>query len=251
MLMTFVDEAGDRGIGRKSSPYFIMGAVTVEEATRVDLAKAVASIKERFTIPLTKPLHWTDHCRTFARRQFVARSFAAIPGVQVNYVIFKKTTIPAASGLGTDHRKFYNYAAGVLLDRVLLGATYWPGGRQPVRPFFGHVRGFDHSETLAYLERHAARHSFADRTLLAAPPKFIATAQNSGVQAADQYVGMLRDAICVDEFGGYEEQHLMLVRHQIRRGPGNEAINYGIKAFAEPGFPVNLPWWPRRPTGTQ
>lgn len=131
MLMTFVDEAGDRGIGRKSSPYFIMGAVTVEEATRVDLAKAVASIKERFTIPLTKPLHWTDHCRTFARRQFVARSFAAIPGVQVNYVIFKKTTIPAASGLGTDHRKFYNYAAGVLLDRVLLGATYWPGVASP------------------------------------------------------------------------------------------------------------------------
>lgn len=245
MLHTFIDEAGDRGMGRKSSPYFIMGSVTVDEPTRILLAKAVADIKTRFTIPVTKPLHWTDHCRDFRRRQFVARTFAAIEGVQLNYVVFKKSTIPVGSGIGTDHKKFYNYAAGILLDRVLLGAQYWPGGRQQVRAFFGHVRGFDHDETVSYFERHVQRNSRADQTLLAATPKFIATNQNSGVQAADQYVGMLRDAITVDEYGGYEAAHLMTVRHQIRRGPGNVAINYGLKCFAEPGFPESLPWWPQ------
>lgn len=245
MLHTFIDEAGDRGMGRKSSPYFIMGSVTVDEPTRVLLASAVKDIKTRFSIPVAKPLHWTDHCRDFRRRQFVARTFAAIEGIQLNYVVFKKSTIPGGSGIGSDHRKFYNYAAGILLDRVLLGAQYWPGGRQQVRTFFGHVRGFDHDETVAYFERHVQRNSRADQTLLAATPKFIATNQNSGVQAADQYVGMLRDAITVDEYGGYEAAHLMTVRHQIRRGPGNVAINYGLKCFAEPGFPQSLPWWPQ------
>lgn len=246
MLFSFVDEAGDRGMGQKSSPYFIMGAVTVDDRSRVRLADAVAAAKNRFGIPLQKPLHWTDHCRTFARRQFVARSFAAVEGVQLNYVVFKKATIPRTSGLGEDTKKFYNYAAGVLLDRILLGAQYWPGGPRKVRPFFGHVRGFDHSGTVEYFALHGARHSYANRAFLEAQPKFIATDQSSGVQAADQYVGMLRDAICVDEFGGYEYPHLMTVRHQIRRGPGGKAVNYGLKCFAEPGFPETLPWWPRK-----
>ncbi len=245
MLYTFIDESGDRGMGRKSSPYFMMGAVTVDEPTRGLLTARLAVVKSRFTIPVTKPLHWTDHCRDYRRRQFVARTLAAIPGVQLNYVVFKKSTIPAISGIGADHRKFYNYASGVLLDRVLLGAQNWVGGRQQVRAFFGHVKGFQHSETLAYFERHAQRNSYADRSLLVAPPKFVATNQSSGIQAADQYVGMLRDAICADEYGGYEESHLMTVRHQIRRGPSGGAINYGLKCFAEPGFPESLPWWPR------
>lgn len=252
MLYAFVDEAGDRGTGRKASPFFIMGAVTVDESTRVRLANAIADIKTQFSVPLHKPLHWADHCRSFKRRQYVARTLGALEGVQLNYVVFRKSTIPAGSGLASDHKKFYNYTAGVLLDRMLLGAKHWPGGPQQVRSFFGHVRGFNHQETVEYFGMHAQRNSIADRSLLVAAPKFVATNQNSGVQAADQYVGMLRDAITVDEYGGYEEAHLMAVRHQIRRGPNNVALNYGLKCFAEPGFPTSLPWWPRgtkRPEG--
>jgi len=244
-LEVFVDEAGDRGTSAKSSPYFIMGAVTVDSTRRVELANTIADIKRKFGIPLTIALHWSDHCRNFERRQYVSSRLAELTFLQLNYVVIAKRTLPSGSRLGSDSAAFYNYAAGMLLDRVLLGAEHWAGGPQRVRVTFGHVRGMDHSDTRTYFERPIRRGSFADWTLLDGQPRFIDTAQNSGVQAADQFVGMLRHAITEDHFGGYEPHHLLAVRHLIRRGPNNRALGYGLKVMAEEGFPTSLPWWPK------
>lgn len=62
------------------------------------------------------------------------------------YVIVEKAAIPAGSGMHTDHVIFYNYAAGMMMERLLLTAKDWPGGGRDVIVRFGHVRGVNHSE---------------------------------------------------------------------------------------------------------
>ncbi len=68
--------------------------------------------------------------------------YPLLPGVMVIYVIVEKSAIPARSGLHTDHAIFYNYAAGLVMERILLAARDWPGGSRDAVVRFGHVRHF-------------------------------------------------------------------------------------------------------------
>ncbi len=80
--------------------------------------------------------------------------------------------------------------------------------------------------------------------LLLSAPTFVGQASWDGLQAADAYAGMLHAAIVPDQFGGYESQHLLTVRHQLRRGPKGQTDGFGIKAWASPTALSSLPWWP-------
>ena len=60
---------------------------------------------------------------------------------------------------------------------------------------------------------------------------------------ADQYAGMLNAAIRPNEFDQYEPQHLLSIRHQLRR-VGGQAWGYGFKVMALPDTMTSYPWWP-------
>lgn len=245
VLHAWVDEMGDRGTKQSSSEYFAMAAVVVPDSHRQGLADAIAEIKVAFGIPLPTPLHWNRHCKPHSRRQFVSRRLAAVEGVRVTYVVFEKAAIPMKAAILEDGAKFYNYTAGIALERVLLTAADWPGDDKQVQVQFGHVKGFDHQETTKYFWSKRAQKSIVNWNLLKADPKFVATAQNSGIQAADQYAGMLRAALCSDELGGYDETHLLRIRHQIRRNPRTQSSwGYGFKVMARDNAMQSLPWWP-------
>lgn len=186
-------------------------------------------------MPSGKPLHWIEHVKRFPRRQYVASQLAAVDGVVLNMVLVEKAAVAREL---PDQVAFYDLVAGCVLEQVLDTADEWPGGRRDVVITFGHVRGFRHDETLAWFEKMRARDSTsAPWDLLRGRPTFLGPGQLDGLQAADQYCGMLRAALEADEYGGFEEHHLTAVRRRLRRPDGFEAV-------VLPGTMTAYTWWP-------
>lgn len=245
LVRAYIDETGDRGTSGKASRYFAMVAVVIADEDDPSLRNAIGVCRQRLSVPTGKHLHWTEHVKRFPRRQFVASQLGAVDGVLISFVIVEKAALARADPMRTDQVAFYNYVSGLILEGILLTASTWPGGARDVVASFGHVRGFPHQETLAYFEKMRA--DAADQArweLLRSRPHFLAAGQLDGLQAADQYAGMLRAALEPDEFGGFEHHHLLAVRHQIRRFEG-ETWGHGLQVVAAPGAMEAYPWWPR------
>lgn len=151
ILRVYVDETGDRGVSGSSSPFFAFAAVLVADEDEPPTRAAVSKLRRDLRVPQGKQLHWKDHVKTFSRRQHVTKTLTVVPGLMVVYVLVEKSAIPAAAAMRQDHAIFYNFAAGLILERVLLAAKYWPGGARRVVLRFGHVRGFDHQRTRGLL----------------------------------------------------------------------------------------------------
>ena len=66
----------------------------------------------------------------------------------------------------------------------------WPGGPRDIKVRFGHVRGFNHSVTLDYLAKKRRRQNGTPWHLLR-KIQFPGASQYDGLQAADQYGGLL------------------------------------------------------------
>lgn len=242
-VRAYVDETGDRGASAKSSPFFALAAVVVSDEHDADLRMAVRSCRTNLGVPAGKPLHWQEHVKKFSRRQFVTSQLAKVPGLTVNYVVFEKAAIPTQSSLRDDQVIFYNYAAGILLERILLTARDWPGGSREAMIRYGHVRGFDHVETERYFDLKRARGGWVPWHLQHGRVRFMSTERLDGLQAADQYAGMLNAAIRPNEFDQYEPQHLLSIRHQLHR-VGGQTWGYGFKVMALPDTMTSYPWWP-------
>lgn len=244
LVRAYIDETGDRGTSGKASRYFAMVAVVIADEDDPSLRQAIGLCRQRLSVPASKALHWTEHVKRFPRRQFVVGQLAAVDGLVVSFVIVEKAAIPGANPIRGDQVAFYNYVSGLILEGILLTASAWPGGARDVVAGFGHVRGFPHQETLAYFEKLRADAEDQELwELLRSSPRFLGAGQLDGLQAADQYAGMLRAALEPDEFGGFEHHHLLAVRHQIRRHEG-ESWGHGLQVMAAPGVLEAYPWWP-------
>jgi hypothetical protein len=79
----------------------------------------------------------------------------------------KQRPSSASRRRATDHVIFYNYVAGLLLERLAYIAAQWPGGRHQVKPLFGHVRGFDRTSTKNYFARNEGMASRYPRAVVA------------------------------------------------------------------------------------
>src|SRR5579859_1653067 len=245
LLRAYVDETGDRGHSRKSSSFFAFAAVLVADEDEGDLRATMSRLRRDLDVPPGKAMHWNQHVKTFKRRQHVSTQLAATPGVTVVYVIVEKSAIPVGSGMHSDHVVFYNYAAGMVMERLLLAARDWRGGSRNVLARFGHVRGFDHTTTTQYFQRKAATGpAWVPWNRLHGNVQFSDQGAWDGLQAADQYAGMLNVAVTADEFGGYQEAHLMRVRHQLRRDPRGRCRGWGFKVLGNEATFTSLSWWP-------
>lgn len=245
LLRAYVDETGDRGHSAKSSPFFAFAAVLIADEDEPHLRATMSQLRRDLKTPPGKALHWNEHVKSYGRRQHVSSQLAAVPRLMVIYVIVEKTAIPASSGMYSDHVLFYNYAACMITERVLLAARDWPGGRRHAAIRFGHVRGFDHSTTTSYFTLKASKPGWIPWDLLDGQVKFSDQAQWDGLQAADQYAGILNVAVTADQFGGYEEAHLLRVRYQVRRSAAGVSRGYGFKVLGNEATFTSLPWWPQ------
>jgi hypothetical protein len=221
-----------------------MAAVVVADEDDADLRSTVAHCRKVLTVPAGKHLHWQEHVKKFDRRQFVAEQLGSLGSrVTLNYVLIEKASIPTSSGIHADGALFYNYVAGLTMERILLSAKTWPGGHRPVKVHFGHVRGFDHQATLAYFDIKKERApGWMPWHLISGRVNFLSMTSLDGLQAADQYAGMLHVALLRNAYGGYEYHHLLRVRDQIRRHCG-ACVNYGFKILCLPGTTEVFPWW--------
>lgn len=245
LLRVYVDETGDRGSSRKSSPFFAFAAVLVSDEDEAQMRDAMRGLRTELKVPPKAALHWNRHAKTFSRRQHVARTLSQLTKVTVCYVVVDKAAVPAGSGMLGNHVLFYNFAAGLVLERAVLAARHWTGGKRDVLVRFGHVRGFDHSTTRDYFARKK------ETPTTAALPwgclksvHFSDQASWDGLQAADQYAGMFHAAFHPDEFGGYEPNHFLAVRHQLRRSESGDAWGRGFKLLGNKTMATSLEWWP-------
>jgi hypothetical protein len=167
-----------------------------------------------------------------------------VPNIMLAYVLVEKSAIPADARMRTDHTTFYNYAAGLVLERVLIAARDWPGGRRTAVVRFGHVRGFDHTTTADYIDLRIAQQNppFVPWHLLNRPLHFDSHGDWDGLQAADAFAGMLAAAMRSDEFGNYEPHHFLAARPLIRCVRG-KTLNYGFKLLGNAATLASLPWW--------
>jgi hypothetical protein len=245
LVRAYIDETGDRGISASASPYFCFAAVLIADEQEAAMRAAVSRLRRELKVPPGKALHWKDHVKVFPRRQYVAKTLAELPDVKVVYVVVEKAAIPAQAGMRKDHVIFYNFAAGMILERLVLAARDWSGGARDIVVKFGHVRGFDHRTTCRYFQIKAQQGPhWVPWHLLRGQPTFEDQAKWDGLQAADQYAGILSAAVRPDRYGGYEATHLLAIRHQIRRSDEGVSRNYGFKILGNEATFTGLPWWP-------
>ena len=232
-LLAFVDETGDRGYSKKSSEYFAMAAVVFPASVQQKVKDCITDIKIKIGIPLSKPLHWSKHCRMHETRKFISGELAKIEDVTVIYAISDKKTMPQ------DHTKFYNIVAACVLERIL---KHTEELNTKVSVWFGHVKGFKHGATVEYFEKREWRLGNYDR--IENQPKWISADMNSGIQIADCYAGILGAAMIVDKFGDYEQSYLGKIKHQIRKTKEGKICGFGIKALSKDNNPKSFKWWP-------
>jgi hypothetical protein len=130
------------------------------------------------------------------------------------------------------------------MERILLAARDWHGGTRNAIVRFGHVRGFDHSKTSSYFSLKAKTDQWVPWNRLHGAVHFDDQAKWDGLQAADQYAGMLNAALRPDQFGGYEESHLLRIRNQIRRDGAGKSWGWGFKVLGNSTTFTSLPWRP-------
>lgn len=241
----FCDETGDRGWTERSSKWFGMCAVMVPQESVPQLRATVSGL--RAEINTTRPLHWVDHFKKSkheARRAMASNMVAAIPGVQVIYVVAHKETMIASQELRSNGDLFYHYTMRLMLERVANQLSEWDGGRRKGIVRLGAVKGMDHEESVRYLANVRLQERWGvPWELISWPPRWVATDAYEGVQAADLYLGMFRRAI---ELGGddiSEAQYLLQHWHQVRSSNRGRIMGYGVKVHGDPRFLTARGWW--------
>lgn len=243
LLRVYVDETGDRGSSGASSAYFAFCALLVPEEDDPGMRAAVSQLRRDFGVPVGSALHWNKHAKVFPRRQRATDLLTALTTVRLVYVVVEKAAIPANAGMRSDHSVFYNYSTRLLMERVLLAANGWPGGPRDAVVRFGHVRGFDHSKTTAYLD-HVRRTEpgYIPWRRLSGPIRFEHQTAWDGLQAADAFAGMLHAAITPDAWGNYEPQHFVRACPMLRSHRG-QTWGCGFKVLGNESTFRGLPWW--------
>jgi hypothetical protein len=134
ILRAYVDETGDRGMTAKSSRHFAMAGLVIADEDEHLLGDAVQHCRDALKVPSDAALHCQDHVKKYSRRQYATSQLAAVPRLVVNYVVLDKASIPPASLPRSDHTVFYNFVAGIMLERLLLTAKGWEGGKATCCP---------------------------------------------------------------------------------------------------------------------
>ncbi|MFB8235107.1 DUF3800 domain-containing protein [Kitasatospora purpeofusca] len=254
-LSVYVDETGDRGFGPRASAFFAMTAFLVPRERERHMRAIAAGL--RADVRTGKPLHWVEHFKKkhADRRRLAADLLSGLPDAQVVHVVVHKDSAYGDPRLEHDNEafsdvhRFYKYCCRLLLERVAVAAAGWSGGPREATLRLGHMRGMDHEDTLAYLERALVAASDTPWHLLRWPPRWTSTEAYDGVQLADLHAGFLNTALTgpPDDLGC--ASYLLSCEHQlVRHGRTGEVLGAGIDVVGDDSYLTKRHWWPQ-PSG--
>lgn len=242
LYRVYVDEAGDRGWGGRSSDVFVLAAVVLEDSVDRDARKRLIKINEALGRSSEAALHWADNIREHAQRKFVAREVAATDCILLAVVVHKVCLIGTGTGMA-DSTQQYNYAVRRLLERISWLMQKLDGEAILT---FAHVRRFPYSRLHDYVQ------------LLSDLPTSIRWDRFHGsfrieqpervklLQMADIVAGCLYAALRTDRFGEYEAAYALELAPRLWTGPTRKLATYGLHFIGtkECGCADKYPWWP-------
>ena len=225
MRIFFVDESGDQGWGRDSSPFLVLLAVGAREPNLV--RKAVARLHRQFNVKDELK------CSTLSREERI-RAIKLLQGLPIRYfavAIDKKAFqrhFPEHSG---KPKTIYSHALQTLFNLIVDNACDEPRIiiDEPRRP--GVPREMLQSLiSLAKLPPDATFQSGPEGTLLRVPMKstrivrqvtgFVKSDQDLGIQAADLLAGVLRQCLI---------EHDLRLKHLLRKLEGGFILEPEMK----------------------
>ncbi|MFE6408182.1 DUF3800 domain-containing protein [Streptomyces sp. NPDC057837] len=248
-LHVYVDETGDRGLGRGTSPFFAMTALMVPAEDDWNVRVTAGGLRALIHVSrpeTTKPLHWVDHFKKkhADRRLHAARSLALMPSAKVTHVIVPKDSARLYRGLA-DGVRFYNYTTRLLLERVAHAAKQWEGGPRFAIVRLGAVKGMDHTDTAGYLDwvRSGRVQTWnVPWEHIKWPPVWLGTDWD-GIQLADIHAGLLHAALTGSASDELCAENLLLCKHQLHRSPTGRLLGYGVKVLGDARFVTERCWW--------
>lgn len=241
-VYVYIDETGDRGRGPNASPIFGFAAVLVDDAGGVELRRAVQQLRVDFRVPTHRHMSWKDDIKSHDRRRRAAEVLGSVANLKLCFVYVDKDELRPGS-YGNRPDVMYNYAAYKLYKSILWAARSWKGSNAHVFVRFGHVKGHDHTTTMAYINREASADAKVPHSMQQGL-RWVSADQYFESQAADAYAWFLKSALWPDgPFGYVESAYLLSVWSQINKSDAC-CIPLGLMPMPSNDIIRGKPWFP-------
>jgi uncharacterized protein DUF3800 len=244
LFRVYVDEAGDRGWGGRSTPTFVLSAVIVPDEEADDLRTMLTDINDALGKPPKTVLHWAENVKQHSQRKFVARTIGASSATVTNVIVLKEPMLGSGTRL-SDASSMYNYAIRRLLERV---SWYVDEHNGEAIVTFAHVRRFPYEKLRAYVKVLRRQPTEIRWKVLRTPFRIDQPLRVRPLQVADLAAGCLNSALKADDYGDFEPAYFMeLVPRIYLRGSGHVA-SYGMNIVgprnnAKEYMAKHYPWW--------
>jgi len=232
--VVYVDEAGDRGWGGRSSPVFAMSGVIVKQSDDYVLRRMLRDVNVAMQQPADRVLHWAENIREHSDRKMVATRLAALPATFVNIILCKDSLMGSGTRL-SDPEAQYNYLVRYLLERI---SWYVDQNHGLATLRFAHVRRFKYKNLNAYLDhlRQVDGSSISWSALKNGQrPHIEQPHERRGLQVADLLAGSVYAAVRPDRHGEQEPEYLRRLSARLWTGRTNKLSTYGLKVVGGSG----------------
>jgi hypothetical protein len=239
VLRAFVDESGGRAVTAKSTDYFVMAAVVIDDTAIAVASETLTQMRQDLGRRPGDPLSWKN-LKSHSQRLRAAQLLAAAPVTISSVVVCKRylaTALPSE-----DHA--YLYTLRFLLERLSWLAR---DRKTAVEYTLAMITRF----RLATLRAYEARLRNSSTCKIAwdgmpLPGRIDQPSRQELLQLADLAASATAKAFELDRFGNTERRYLeMLAPRLYRRGRGATALtSYGLKMhpWNDPSCKAAHPW---------
>jgi hypothetical protein len=238
LFRVYVDEAGDRGWGPRSSEVFVLAAVVVPDEEDAALRVVLNGINEALGRSLTAELHWADNLKRHDQRKFVAKTLAETTATFVSVVVHKESLRDSTTGL-TDQVRQYLYPLRLLLERISWCVDELDG---EAKVTFAHVRRFPYERLDQYLDLLWSMETEIRWGAIRGANVHIDRPGNLRLlQMADLVAGAVFAAFHRDKYGSTEPSYLLQLAPRLYTRPSGVVTSYGLKVIGSAGL-AGYPW---------
>lgn len=241
MRRVYIDEAGDRGGSARSSRYFVVSALIVDDASDAIARQELLALKQTMGRKPSETLHFRN--LTHSQKVKACQEVANCSVQRFTSVVLCKRTLNAPfpdGGLSyiSQPDPMYLWAIRLLLERISWFIRDNGGGTSTVT--FAHLKRFpaaklhDYREALRQSSKSIHWASFEGHPFRLNTPNSVEM-----LQVADICASALFKAVEPDQYGNIETRYLSELHPLIYRDTRGQVTSYGLKVFpdveGEPG----------------